>query len=160
MPFSQRFRSDKPNVSAPRLTPIPENSRPITAKWVFKTKRDADGNIVKYKAQLVARGFMQMHGIDYHDTHSPVVSMSCLCLVICYGLKLNFRIRQLDFVAAYLNSKLMDVDIYMTLPPSFEDRYRQLPRSVCHLKKALYGLKQSGREWYAKTGREFPQNRL
>ncbi|SPC64807.1 uncharacterized protein UHOD_12115 [Ustilago sp. UG-2017b] len=72
MPFSQRFRSDKPNVSAPRLTPIPENSRPITAKWVFKTKRDADGNIVKYKAQLVARGFMQLHGIDYHDTHSPV----------------------------------------------------------------------------------------
>ena len=92
-----------------------------------------------------------MQGIDYHDTYSPVVSMTCLQLIICYGLKFNFFIRKIDFVAAYLNGELTDVDIYMVLLPGFEDRYRKSPRSACHLKKALYGPKQSGREWFAKN---------
>ncbi|CCF53757.1 uncharacterized protein UHOR_16172 [Ustilago hordei] len=39
----------------------------------------------------------------------------------------------------------------MALLPGFEDRYRQSPRSACHLKKALYGPKQSGPEWFAKN---------
>ncbi|SYW73968.1 uncharacterized protein UHO2_00833 [Ustilago hordei] len=92
-----------------------------------------------------------MQGIDYHDTYSSVVSMTCLQLIICYGLKFNFRIRKIDFVVAYLNGELTDVDIYMALLPGFEDRYRQSPRSACHLKKALYGPKQSGPEWFAKN---------
>ncbi|SPC63846.1 related to retrotransposon HobS hobase [Ustilago sp. UG-2017b] len=132
------------------ITDLPKGRKAIMAKWVFKTKHNADGNVVKYKARLVAWGFTQMHGVDYHDTYSPVVSMTCLSLVICYGLKFHFRIRQIDFVAAYLNGELTDIEIYMVLPLGFEDRYRQLLRSVCHLKKVLYGLKQSGCEWFAK----------
>ncbi len=79
-----------------------------------------------------------------------MVSLTSLRTVLCYGLKNHYRIRQIDFVAAYLNGELNDVDIYMSLPPGFEERYRSSERSVCNLKKSLYGLKQSGREWYAK----------
>lgn len=71
-------------------------------------------------------------------------------MVMCYGIKHSYRIRQLDFVATYLNGKLKDVDIYMVLPPGFEDRFKQSLQSACNLKKALYGLKQSGCEWYSK----------
>ncbi|SPO27974.1 related to Retrotransposon protein [Ustilago trichophora] len=110
------------NTGTWTIVDLPAARKAITAKWVFKTKQDADGNVSKYKARLVARGFTQMHGIDYHDTYLPVVSMTSLRLVICYGLKFNYRIRQIDFVAAYLNRELTDVDIYM----------------------------QSGREWFAK----------
>ncbi|CCF49108.1 related to Retrotransposon protein [Ustilago hordei] len=132
------------------ITNLPENQKAITAKWVFKTKCDADGNPVKYKACLVACRFNQMHGIDYHYMYSPVVSMTCLCLVICYSLKNKLWIQQIDFVAAYLNGELTDVNIYMMLPPGFEERYRWSPQSACHLKKALYRLKQSGCKWFAK----------
>jgi hypothetical protein len=40
------------------------NHRPIGLKWVFKTKRDARGIIVKHKVRLVAKGYVQQLGID------------------------------------------------------------------------------------------------
>ena len=39
----------------------------IGVKWIYKTKFDADGNVVKHKARLVAKGFSQQPGIDYND---------------------------------------------------------------------------------------------
>jgi hypothetical protein len=36
------------------LTDLPAGHRPIELKWVFKTKRDAAGAVVKHKARLVA----------------------------------------------------------------------------------------------------------
>nr|GEY78425.1 ribonuclease H-like domain, reverse transcriptase, RNA-dependent DNA polymerase [Tanacetum cinerariifolium] len=38
------------------LTTLHKGHKAIGLKWVFKTKRDANGNIVKHKARLVAKG--------------------------------------------------------------------------------------------------------
>ena len=40
----------------------PTNKIVITSKWVFKKKRGLPGQVEKYKARLVARGFMQRRG--------------------------------------------------------------------------------------------------
>jgi hypothetical protein len=44
----------------------------ITLKCVFKLKRDEAGAIIKHKAHLVARDFVQWEGIDIDDTFAPV----------------------------------------------------------------------------------------
>ena len=54
------------------LIELPEGVKPIGCKWIFKTKRDSKGNIVRYKALLVTKGFTQKEGIDYKETFSPV----------------------------------------------------------------------------------------
>jgi hypothetical protein len=46
---------------------------PIDSKWVFRLKRDANGQIARYKARLVARRFTQEKGVNYHETFAPTV---------------------------------------------------------------------------------------
>ncbi|WVZ97244.1 hypothetical protein U9M48_042794 [Paspalum notatum var. saurae] len=41
------------------LVEPPPNCRPIGTKWVFKNKRGEDGMVVRNKARLVARGFVE-----------------------------------------------------------------------------------------------------
>jgi hypothetical protein len=42
-----------------RLVELPPQKKPISVKWIFKVKRNPDGSILKHKARLVARGFLQ-----------------------------------------------------------------------------------------------------
>nr|GEV37625.1 ribonuclease H-like domain, reverse transcriptase, RNA-dependent DNA polymerase [Tanacetum cinerariifolium] len=49
------------------LTTLPPNQKEIGLKWVFKTKKDAEGKIIKYKARLVAKGYVQEQGIDFDE---------------------------------------------------------------------------------------------
>ena len=40
------------------LIELPEGSKRVGCKWVFKTKRDSNGNSEQYKARLVAKGYI------------------------------------------------------------------------------------------------------
>ena len=41
------------------LTTLPEDHQAIGVKWIFKTKRNAKGEVEKYKARLVTKGYKQ-----------------------------------------------------------------------------------------------------
>src|SRR3954463_7479126 len=44
------------------LVPLPEGKRPIGCKWIFKTMRDSMGNVERYKARIITKGFTQKEG--------------------------------------------------------------------------------------------------
>eukprot|EP00253_Pinus_taeda_P017839 PITA_17839 len=49
------------------LVELPAGRKPISSKWVFKKKTNAEGKVEKYKARLVAKGYSQVSGIDFGD---------------------------------------------------------------------------------------------
>ncbi len=125
--------------------PRPANKNIVGSKWVFHIKHKANGTIEKYKARLVARGFMQKFGVDYFDTFSPVVRLASFHTILAIAACNDWDIDTFDFNGAYLNSELSeDKDIYMQAPPG----YNTQGESIKHLLKSLYGLKQAGHKWY------------
>ena len=54
---------------------LPEGKDAKGVKWVYKTKFNEDGNVVKHKARIVAKVFSQQPGIDYNETFVPVARL-------------------------------------------------------------------------------------
>jgi hypothetical protein len=127
------------------LVPLPPDRRAINCKWVFRIKRDADGNIVKYKARLCACGYSQIAGLDYKEIYSPVVRAESLRMMLSIVAARDMELHQMDVVTAFLNGDLTET-IFMKQPPGY--RNPDAPNHVCQLHKNLYGLKQAPRVWH------------
>jgi histone deacetylase 1/2 len=119
----------------------------IDCKWVFKIKRKADGNIDRYMARLVAKGFKQRYELDYEDTFSPVVKPTTIRLLLSMAITHGWHLRQLDIQNAFLHG-VLEEEVFMRQPPGFEDSTHV--GYLCRLDKALYGLKQAPRAWHAR----------
>lgn len=126
------------------LVDLPKDRSAIGSKWVFKKKRDQDGNIIEYKARLVAQGFSQKYGVDYDEVFAPVTRANTFRLLLNVSALRNYEVRQFDIKAAFLNGDLEE-DIYMRQPSGFKNGDK-----VFKLNKSLYGLKQAARVWNIK----------
>src|SRR5713226_2593598 len=137
-----------------RLEEAPPNANIIGSKWVFKAKKDATGNIARYKARLVAQGFSQIDGIDYDNTYTPVAHLASFRAIIAMANHLHLELQQVDIKGAYLNGVLNEGEVlYMRHPPGYKSH--DAGNRVLRLMKTLYGLKQSGRHWYQKLSSIF-----
>jgi transposase InsO family protein len=129
------------------LTTLPAGHRAIGMKWVFKVKKDPDGNIVKHKARLVAKGYAQRPGIDFDEVFAPVARMETVRLLLGVAAHAGWQVHHMDVKSAFLNGEITE-EVYVQQPPGFIDDKRG--GYVLRLNKALYGLRQAPRAWNAK----------
>ncbi|KAG8496846.1 hypothetical protein CXB51_008129 [Gossypium anomalum] len=101
------------------LVPILESAKPIGCKWIFKTKRDANGNVERYKAHLVAKGYTQKEGINFTETFSPVSSKDSFRIIMVLVAHFDLRLHQMDVKTMFLNGDIEET-IYMVQPENFE----------------------------------------
>ncbi|GJT74019.1 zinc finger, CCHC-type containing protein [Tanacetum coccineum] len=90
------------------LTTLPTNQKAIGLKWVFKTKRDAKGKIIKYKAQLVAKGYVQEQGIDFDEVFTPVARIEIVRLILALAAYHGWQVHHLDVKSAFLHGDLKE----------------------------------------------------
>ncbi|KAK2398342.1 putative mitochondrial protein [Trifolium repens] len=127
-----------------KLVALPDKKKKIDVKWVFKVKLNPDGTISKHKARLVARGFLQKHGIDYNEVFAPVARIETVRLVVALACRNKWLLYHLDVKSAFLNGPLEE-EVFVSQPPGFEIKGKE--NMVYKLYKALYGLKQAPRAW-------------
>ena len=94
----------------------PPSVRPISTRFIYKKKLRDDGTVARYKARLVARGFLQGFA---SDTYAPVVDFSTLRIILAIAVKREYHIYQMDVKTAYLHAPI-DEDVYVTVPPEAE----------------------------------------
>ena len=127
-----------------RLVNLPPHKRPIALKWVFKVKVNPKGEVIRHKARLEAKGYLQKAGTDFGEIYAPVARLDSIRVIIAIATLNKWRVHQLDVKAAFLNG-LLEEEVYVTQPPGFEVKDDKL--KVYKLIKALYGLKQAPRAW-------------
>ena len=133
------------------IVDAPKGVNVVGSKWVFRAKKDAAGNVVRYKARLVAQGFSQVPGVDYFDTFAPVARLASIRTVLAFAAAEGYETGQIDIKGAYLNGELTkDEVIFMKQAPGYEEVSKDGTLKVLRLWKTLYGLKQAGRRWYHK----------
>jgi hypothetical protein len=83
-----------------KLVDPPADVNIVGSKWVYHVKKDAAGNIVHYKACLVAQGFSQVPGVDYFDTFAPVAKLASICTVLAMAAHLDLKRHQINIKGA------------------------------------------------------------
>ena len=112
----------------------------IGCRWVFKTKKDSQGNIKRHKKRLVAQGFTQREGIDYIETFSLVSKKAFFRVIMILVAHFDFKLHQMDVKTSFLNGNLEE-EVYMKQPEGFSSSESE--HLVCKLNKFIYGLKQA-----------------
>ena len=78
----------------------------IECKWIYKKKKDMDGNVHIYKARLVTKGFRQVRGVDYDETFSSVAMLKSVRIILAIAAYFDYEIWQMDVKTAFLNGNL------------------------------------------------------
>jgi len=110
----------------------------IGVKWVYKTKLNEKGEIERFKARLVSKGFSQQSGIDFGEMFSPVARLDTIRAVLTTITHNKWKVYQMDVKSTFLNG-ILDEEIYVQQPPCYEVEGKE--DKVYRLKKALYGVK-------------------
>ena len=108
----------------------------IGVKWVFKTKFNENGEVEKYKARLVVKGYAQQHGIDYTDVFAPVARWDTIRMIIDLAARNSWNVYQLDVKNAFLYGELKEA-VFVEQPQGYE---KKVKNTRCILKKSYVAL--------------------
>ena len=60
----------------------PVGAKAVGVKWIYKTKLNELGEVDKFKAWLVVKGYAQEYRIDYTEVFAPVARMDTIRMII------------------------------------------------------------------------------
>ncbi|WVZ15560.1 hypothetical protein V8G54_013126 [Vigna mungo] len=141
--MTEELRSIEKNKTW-KLMDLPHGKQSIDVKWIFKTKVNPDGSVMKHKARLVAKGFLQKEGIDFTEVFAPVARLETIRIVVAITCFREWNLFALDVKSTFLHG-FLEEEVYIKQPPGFIKKGRE--NQVYKLDKALYGLRQAPRAW-------------
>ena len=83
------------------LVDLPPWRKLVQCKWVYKTKFADDGSPLKYKSRLVAKGYSQVHGIDYNETFTPVAKMDSKKIALAIAASKQWEVHHMDVKCSF-----------------------------------------------------------
>uniref|UniRef100_A0A251SKN6 Putative zinc finger, CCHC-type n=1 Tax=Helianthus annuus TaxID=4232 RepID=A0A251SKN6_HELAN len=147
------------------LVDPPIHQKPIGVKWIYKTKYDEKGNVDKYKARLVVKGYKQKYGIDYQEVFAPVIRFETIRLVLALAAHHGWHLHQMDVKTAFLNGKLEE-QVYIEQPQGYIKKrrgekgmssqtgfiwFKTSPKSMVHSMRLISEFKESMKKEFEMT---------
>ena len=95
------------------LVDPPEGIILIGCKWIFKKKTDVKGNVITYKARLMAKGYHQIQRIDYDETFSQLAMLKSKRILLVITAHYDYEIWKIDVKTTFVKGNLRK-DVYTT----------------------------------------------
>jgi hypothetical protein len=119
---------------------IPTSDRKIIGgRWTYARNTDTQGNVVRWKARWVLRGFNQIASVDYDESSSSVIKMTSVRAICTVAAARNMVLEQADAINAYSQPNAVHEPrrIHRQGPGTFQhDHLTPLPKSKT---KKTYG---------------------
>ena len=108
------MRDEYNSLSENKVWDLVENNgaKVVGSRWHFGVKHGPMGEISRLKARLLAKGYSQVLGSDFHETYSPTTRLSTIRLLVSWSVQKGSKIRQMDIKTAYRNAPIAE-EIYM-----------------------------------------------
>lgn len=100
------------------LTNLPAGHKAIDLKWIFKLKKDQNGEVTKHKAHLVAKGYVQQQGVDFDEVFTPVTRLEIVRLLLALAAKNAWEVHHFDVKSTFLNGVLLE-EVYESQPKGY-----------------------------------------
>jgi hypothetical protein len=84
----------------------------VGTKWLFRNKQDEHDVVTRNKAQLVAKGYAQVTGLDFEETFVPVARLESIHILLAYVAHHSFKLFQIDVKSAFLNGTIKE-EVYV-----------------------------------------------
>nr|GEX46568.1 hypothetical protein [Tanacetum cinerariifolium] len=81
-------------------------------------KKDESSLVIRNKARLIAVGYSQQKGIDYHETFAPVARIKAIRLFLAYAAPKDFTVFQMNVKTMFLN-EILKKEVYVGQPLGF-----------------------------------------
>ncbi|KAL4301305.1 hypothetical protein AHAS_Ahas17G0287600 [Arachis hypogaea] len=75
------------------LVELPPNKKVVSCKWIFALKKNAQEQVVRHKARLVARGYTQTAGVDFDQVFSPVIKPVTIRIILTLALSKGWIVK-------------------------------------------------------------------
>jgi hypothetical protein len=90
------------------LTALPVGHQAIGLKWVYKVKHNEVGDVVRHKARLMAKGYVQRVGVDFDEVFAPVARLESVRMMVALAAHEAWEVHHMDVKSAFLNGMLKE----------------------------------------------------
>jgi Reverse transcriptase (RNA-dependent DNA polymerase) len=92
----------------------------IPVHWIFFVKVGLEGNVIRYKARLVAQGCRHVTGVDVDEVFAPISRFGARRAILCKAAREDLEVHHLDMKTAFLYGDLEE-EVYVSQLPGFHN---------------------------------------
>jgi hypothetical protein len=124
------------------------NDRVFTDRYVYKLKRSAiTGEVYRFKARLIVRGFQMEKGVDFDDSFSPTPGLAVGRFMLSLAVANDYELHACDIEQAFLQADKIPEGVngryFIQPPPGSPDANNR--DVVYEVRRPLYGNPSSPR---------------
>ncbi|ESZ97773.1 Gag-Pol polyprotein [Sclerotinia borealis F-4128] len=130
---------------------VPRGIKLLSSRWILQNKLDHLGRLIRRKARLVIKGYIQYSGINFEEIFARISRNSILYTFLAKAAAEDLEINNMNIDTAFLNEELIDAEILIEISQYFKKAFLEIKemlmkdpqkaRVYLKLKKSFYGLK-------------------